>query len=503
MALVHAGTRTEIGANPIPAMKASARFLSGPAATVAVAVALVTGLVPPSARAGESGLGPLRVHPGNARYFTADGSRAVLLTGSHTWDSLQDMGASQPPAPFDFEAYLDFLAGHGHNFIRLWRWELLAWDTRANDGQAGRALVVAPHPWARTGPGPALDGLPRFDLERFDDDFFDRLRGRVTSARARGIYVSVMLFEGWGLQHVTNAWKAHPFHPANHVGGVEVDADVDGDARGIEVHTLKVPAVTRIQEAYVRRVVESLDDLDNVLYEIANESGAFSTEWQEHFIRFIHDLERRLPRQHPVGMTFQHSRISRERGSNTNLFRSSADWISPDPAAGSYNYRNNPPSADGRKVILSDTDHLWGIGGDVSWAWKSFVRGLHPIFMDPYRQGVLLGGAPAKWESLRRALGVIRRLADRVDLAGMVPEPALASSGFCLAHASREWIAFLPSGTEVTLDLSRASGDVAVEWIDPVSGEVTSAPSVEGGGQRALASPRPGPAVVHAWQRGK
>ena len=47
-------------------------------------------------------------------------------------------------------------------------------------------------------------------------------------------------------------------------------------------------------------------------------------------------------------------------------------------------YQIDPPAADGRKVILTDTDHLWGIGGDVAWVWKSFLRGLNPIFMDPY-----------------------------------------------------------------------------------------------------------------------
>lgn len=68
---------------------------------------------PPPAR------GPLRVHPTNPRYFTDDGQRAVYLIGSHTWDNLQDMGETDPPAAFDFNAYLDFLAKLDHNVIRL------------------------------------------------------------------------------------------------------------------------------------------------------------------------------------------------------------------------------------------------------------------------------------------------------------------------------------------------------------------------------------------------
>ena len=37
--------------------------------------------------------------------------------------------------------------------------------------------------------------------------------------------------------------------------------------------------------------------------------------------------------------------------------------------------------------------------------WKSFLRGLNPIFMDPY-DGVTFGaGEPSKWEPLRRRPG--------------------------------------------------------------------------------------------------
>jgi hypothetical protein len=439
--------------------------------------------------------GPLRAHPTNSRYFTDDGQRAVYLTGAHTWDNLQDMGEADPPKAFDFDAYLDFLARHDHNFIRLWRWELLSWDTAANDKKTAIRLSTTPHPWTRTGPGLALDGQPKFDLERFNEAYFERLRSRVAAARDRDIYVSVMLFEGWGLQHVANAWKAHPFHPDNHINGLA--ADLDGDGRGLEVHTLRVPVATRYQEAYVRKVMDTLNDLDNVLYEIANESGAYSIDWQEHFIRFVHDYEKGKPKQHPVGMTFPYSRDPKQRGNNSNLFRSSADWISPNPDADQFNYRANPPSTDGGKVILTDTDHLWGIGGDVAWVWKSFLCGLNPIFMDPYRQVVLQGGADSKWEPVRRAMGVTRRLAERLNLASLTPHAELASSGYCLAHLANEYLVYIPSGGQVELDLADTGRDFQVEWIHPVEGTVSSAPTIGGGAKRVLKAPFNGPAVVH------
>lgn len=33
----------------------------------------------------------------------------------------------------------------------------------------------------------------------------------------------------------------------------------------------------------------------------------------------------------------------------------------------------------------SPEDLDWGLGGNETWAWKSFLRGLHPAFMDPWR----------------------------------------------------------------------------------------------------------------------
>lgn len=440
--------------------------------------------------------GPLRVHPSNPRYFADASGRAVLLTGSHTWNNLQDIWDEGRPAAFDFNAYLDFLARHDHNFIRLWRWELTRWDEPAEAGKPARKRVAENHPWRRTGPGAALDGGPRFDLRRFDEAYFDRLRTRVAAAQDRGIYVSVMLFEGWGLQHLTNGWRAHPFHAENNVNGI--DGDPDRDGFGTETHTLRLPAVTRVQEAYVRKVVETVGGFDRVLYEIANESGTYSTEWQAHFVRYVHDLEQRRGKSHPVGMTFQYSRNPECRGTNANLFRSPADWISPNPDAGRFNYRTNPPPALGAKVIVSDTDHLWGIGGTSAWVWKSFLRGANPIFMDPYGRGVLEAGPDSKWEPVRRAMGVARRLSEQVDLAAMTPRLELAGSGYCLAEPGRAYIVYLPDGGPVAVDLSGASGPFEARWIHPVEGTATKAKdAVEGGARRTLSAPFPGDAVLH------
>ena len=428
--------------------------------------------------------GPLRVHPQNPRYFTDDAGRAVFLTGSHTWNSLQDMGETDPPAPFDFGAYLEFLARHNHNFIRLWRWELPTWDTKANGERKPRRIIATPHPWVRSGPGQAFDGKAKFNLDQFDDAYFQRLRSRVTAARDKGVYVSIMLFEGWGLRFLPDGWSAHPFHPSNNVNHTE--AEVKPGVKGIGLFSLGAPKVTAQQEAYVRKVIDTVNDLDNVLYEIANESDYSTTEWQYHFIRFIKNYEARKPRQHPVGMTsigFGNGVDDLDR-----LLKGPADWISPNP--GRYDYKTDPAPADGAKVILPDTDHLWGVGGDVHWVWKSFLRGLNPIFMDPYRREVLDRGPDEQWEPVRRAMGVARRLADKVNLVAMKPDTRLASTGYCLANPGNEYLVYLRDGDgELRIDLTAATGSLSADWIDPVSGETMAGRSVQGGAVRTFSRP--------------
>jgi hypothetical protein len=100
---------------------------------------------------GEAMSGPLRADPRNPRYFTDDSGRAIYLTGSHTWGNFQEYhGGANPPPPFDYQKYLDFMARHHHNFMRLWVWE----STRA-DGPKGSIDTHLPIRWLTSAPAPA------------------------------------------------------------------------------------------------------------------------------------------------------------------------------------------------------------------------------------------------------------------------------------------------------------------------------------------------------------
>ncbi len=384
------------------------------------------------------------------------------------------------------------MAKHNQNFFRLWTWEY-AFNPHV---LVGTVYYGPPMAYLRTGPGLALDGKPKFDLTQFDPAFFDRLRAFVAAARDKGIYASVMLFQGFRFGpkgFVGDHWQGHYYNAKNNINGVD-----GGDVH--TVHTMADPAIVNLQDAYVHKIVDTVNDLDNVLYEIINENegNSANTEWQYHMIRVVKDYEKTKPKQHPVGMTVQFP-----NGSDKVLEASPADWISPVAKV---------PTSDGGKVVINDTDHSYyytglkadGLASQRAWVWKNVTRGYQCLFMDPYLDGgknedrnVPNGNAPDPyWDVLREALGQSRRYAMRMNLAATAPNGELASTAYCLANPGREYLVFLPEGGEVTVDLSAASGPLAVEWLRPVDGKTVQGGTVAGGAERTLKSPFCGDAVL-------
>ena len=444
--------------------------------------------------------GPLRVSPANPRYFEDSAGNIVYLTGSHTWLNLQGVSINSYTYTMDYAKFLDFLAEQNHNFFRLWMWEEAAWVT-----ESGSPYRFNPMPYLRPGPGTALDGQPKFDLNQFNPQYFSLLRKRVQDARSRGMYVSVMLFNGWSISYpkgtyqLANPWRGHPYNKSNNINGV--NGDPDGNNSGDETHTLALAAVTRLQEAYVRKVIDTVYDLDNVLFEISNESPSGSEKWQYAMIDYIRSYEKSKGGvRHPVGMT-----VEWPDGNDADLYQSKADWISIN--GGGQGLAYDQP-ADGKKVVIADTDHLCGICGDRNWVWRMFTRGYNPIFMDQYDDGYKLEGGGYNINnpndvSLRRNMGYTRYLAGCMDLKAAVPNGALASTGYALANpsgANPEYLVYLPPGGAVRVNLSAAAGTLNYAWLNPATGNVIRAKTISGGSaSQTFTPPFTGDAVLYIF----
>jgi hypothetical protein len=388
--------------------------------------------------------GPLSINPSNPRYFTDGSGKAVYLAGSHQGWELHD-NAWGTPLAFDYNAYLSLLQAHNHNLIRMWAVEHTKHPTSP--------AVATPMPYLRTGPGNALDGHPKFDLDQFDPDYFNRLRSRVIAARDLGIYVSIMLFQGVSIWSRED-FSTHYFNISNNINGV--NGDLNGDGLGFEVHTLMSSNITQRQEAYVRKVIDTVNAFDNVLYEIANEDGHASVEWQYHMINFIKSYEAGKPKQHPVGMTYRYP----PGGNNSELFSSSADWISP----GGSSYQTDPAVAVGSKIIIIDTDHTDAFTKDATFPWRSFLRGNSTWVIDDLSDLSL----NSPYEPIRRAMGDTRRYADTINLIAMIPRIDLASTRYALANPGSEYLVYQPGSGQLTVNL--IAGSYSYEWFNPKTG---------------------------------
>jgi hypothetical protein len=439
---------------------------------------------------------PLRVDPRNPRYFVDGTGRTVYLTGSHTWTGLIDRSESNPPGWYDFDYYLRVLERSNHNFIRLWSRHISRYVSYGK-----YTLYGSPLPWRRSGAGAAMDGKSRFNLNEFDPEYFARLYERVAAANVRGIYVSIMLFGG---VIEMNEWAGNPFNAGNNVNGI--NGDPNGDNHG-DTHALPLPSgVDAIQKAYIRRVIDTVNEFNNVLYEVSNEALPVSASWQYELVRYIKDYESGrvdgvVRKQHPVGMTSTYD------VGDAVVAHSPADWISPgaalfddvrDPLIG------DPPVADGSKVSILDSDHLFysRILNDAhlgrAWVWKSFLRGHNPILMENLPTDSTAGAGAVTlndpgYTAARVSMGYTRMFADRINLSAMLPRRDLAT-GYCLANEGKEYLVYQPDSGAVSLPLP--AGTYYYQWFNPITADMRDGTIQANGGSQLFTPPYSGDAVL-------
>jgi hypothetical protein len=452
----------------------------------------------------------------NPNYFADEKGNPLVLCGSQTWNTLQDWGSDGTVRSLDFEAFVSFLQSHGHNFTLLWFTELPIFRGLPTTENSPPDFTVDPFPWMRTGPGIATDGGLKFDLTKFNQSYFDRLRARVKALHKAGIYAGVYLFSGEWLLRFRCPIDGYPFSGPNNVNGIDDGYRGGPPSTGYGSVTMSGPnKITDLQDAYVRKVIDELNDLPNVLWIVSEEAPQKSTWWNAHLIAFIKSYEKRKPFQHPVGYAMP------EYPPDSVVYNSDADWVapmawlSPEKSCGTGN-----PAC---KVNINDSDHsYWEMWNDSpqmnrNFAWENFMNGNQVLFMDPYlvyypRQLRNLcvnpnhgigSGPDTRWDNFRDNLGYILKYSRKLNLAMVAPHHDLSSTGFCLAQtpsAGAEYLVYAPAGGSFRVNLSAMPGTrmLAVEWFNPASGTtIMQSPVPAGSLAQAFHPPFNGDAILY------
>ena len=78
----------------------------------------------------------------------------------------------------------------------------------------------------------------------------------------------------------------------------------------------------------------------------------------------------------------------------------------------------------------------------------------------------------------------------------MFPSTTLCSRDFCLGSQGSDYLVYLPSAGQVSVDLSAANVNFLTAWFDPVTGQTISGDSVSGGKRTTFTSPIRGQSVL-------
>ncbi len=247
---------------------------------------------------------PIRLHPDNPKYFLFRDKSTFLLTATEHYGSVLNR-------PFDYQKYLDDLVDKKMTLTRTF----LLFREIASDKNPASPCKPKPEdylaPWPRTGPGKAMDGQPKFDLDQWNPEYFDRLHKFLRAASDCGIVVELTLLSN---TYGPEVWALNPLRAENNLQGV-------GKIEWPEYTSLKDSAVVARQLAHVRKIVQETAKYDNVYYEICNEPGGgwaghvSPTEvdaWQAEIAKAVREEMAKAGRRHLISG-------SRRRRSATRL----------------------------------------------------------------------------------------------------------------------------------------------------------------------------------------
>ena len=441
---------------------------------------------------------PIALHPQNQHYFSYKGKPLILVGSGEHYGAVVNKG-------FNYQIYLEALKQDALNTTRVFTGAYI--EKQGDFGIANNTLAPKSEdillPWKRSNlPGYALGGN-KFDLNQWDEHYFDRLKNFVQQASYTDVIVEVVLFSA----HYGGGWNYSAFNSKNNINQTDTIS-------GRNVNTLENGNILGHQEKYVRKIIQELNSFDNIYYEIQNEPWAdqvdttlivnaygpsddwrsmmqvaseASNAWQRKVAGWIKDEESKLPKKHLIAQN-----IGNYRYPITN----------PDPNISVFNFHYAFPAAVRENYYLNKVIGFneTGFAGklDATYrrqAWRFLMAGgglfnhLDYSFSTEAEHGQDTtykapgGGSPA----LRKQFGVLKHFFNQIDFIKLKPDltAVLASPGastWALSDGSKVWVIYVESIAKKTYDIRTniPKGNYELIWTDALTGKVIGKGSTSG-----------------------
>lgn len=435
--------------------------------------------------AGVAGAQTLALHAENPHYASFRGKPALLVTSGEHYGAVLNLD-------FDYVKYLDTLAADGLNLTRTFSGAYVepagAFNIRRNTLAPAEGRFVCP--WARSDEPGYAGGGNKFDLSRWDDAYFARLKDFVARADERGVVVELDLFCP---MYDESQWRISPMNAANNVNGtgaVGKDAayTLDGEVKLLET-----------QERLTRKLVAELNGFDNLYYEVCNEPyfGGVTKAWHDRITDVVVEAERPLAKKHLVSW-------------NVANDTKKIDDAHPGISIFNFHYAQTSAVTDNyglNELIGLNETGFKGTGDDYyrKQAWEFLLAGgglynnLDYSFAVGHEDGTLEvtdptpgGGGPA----FRKQTARLKAFLESFDFVRLKPAGGIvrgAAEGVTpqvLAEPGKQYAVYLREGKNAEITIELPAGRYEAAWVDPITGKTEPVAAFDhAGGAKGLRVP--------------
>jgi hypothetical protein len=465
---------------------------------------------------------PVRICRDNKHYFSYHDKPLVLITSDQHYGAVIDRD-------FDDVKYLEYLADNGLNLTRIYPGAMFETPDKYVQGSPlgphpGRQLL----PWAKSdqeGANTLLaePGQPsnKYDLDKWNIEYFERLKDFVGLARTKGIIVEVAFFNGM----YNDCWPLMAMYHQNNIQNI---GQYESDECGL--FTMDDPRnrdVMRYQKSYITKITTELNEFDNLIYDICDEPSlqglpgggliflpdSMVKPWIEEMKDAFLEAEASLPVKHLLGQTVQS--LSPDCSNESWCEWLPTEYVGPAEKALIMNYKNNKPLVDVESNFygISLTKNPYTVDAVRLEGWWFMLRGgAGSINLNgELHRGQESGGMNTQTYIVPQRK-ILKDFMSGLDLRGLSRFDDFSGtpdSAFCniLAENGRQYAMYLFHGTfegewganfipapgdyQDTVTLNNVpSGNYRLEWIDPSSGAVIKTEKLSStGGKVVLRTP--------------
>jgi hypothetical protein len=460
------------------------------------------------------GIKPYRKNPFYWEYH----GEPVLLLGGTDDDNLFQWSGNK------LTDHLDLLTSVGGNYVRN------SMSDRNEGGEWGPAPegVELVYAFERVG--------DRYDLSRWNDEYWRRLDDFLLQTCNRAIFVQLELWDAFDFTDVEPTeiatplpltWAPHPWNPKNNSNYSSAETGIpeiwhhfpsrQNHPLLLTVPTLNnVPAVLQYQERFIEKLLDITLPYDHVLYTIQNEVN-LPHAWSDYWAAFIH----RKARQQ--GITIQVTDMQ----DNWDLRNSRHQHVLDHPELYTYcdvsqnshqsgqlqwdrlqmfrsKIKRSPRPINSVKMYVQSAREWKERNTEASAA--EAIRGEAPARL---WRNIFGGAASSRYHRppLIYGLGLtnvaqthiksLRMLTDALHIFSMEPHNELLTDrddneAYAIAEPGRQYAVYFVNGGFANLDVSAVEGALRIQWLDIGNSAWGQVDQAEGSASVTLTAPGPG-----------